>query len=201
MPEPSRQSGGPAVIACQQVLTDDSAVFSIQWVDLPADTDRVPDSDGLLHLYLGYLRRVTLSLVRPTVTTDGLDFRLAGSDLTLLKFTPTARRESGDGSTTSLLIAGGLLVQQGECDRGRLDLQVSRHDSGIRIALELSDYCPLLLGGRSPSPWRRCLYRLSQSLIHRLVTVRFLAMVHNRLTGRQGRIDVVHVELRPGRRI
>ncbi|HZV81427.1 MAG TPA: hypothetical protein VFF53_04585 [Geobacteraceae bacterium] len=186
-------------IACQQVLAEDHSVFSVQWIVVPHTADLPMDSERLLELYLAYVKQFTRSLVRPVMGEDCLEFRLACSAIPLIKFAPPAHLVTPQGSCSTLHICGGVLVQPKECDRGQLDFQVARVGEGTRITLQLSDYCPLLLGSSKPSPWRRWLYRLTQASLHKVVTVRFLAIVYRQITGKSPKTRVVKVALRKGR--
>ncbi len=182
-------------IACQQVLVEDSSVFSVQWSDFPAAISTGLTPKGVLERYLAYLRYATLTAIRPTRTPDGIEFRLAGSRLSLITFLP-----SDDSSDmVALRICGGLLVQRQQCHRGELLFTVNPVPGGVRICLQLSDYCPLLLGSLEPSPLRRWLYRLTQAAIHRLVTVRFLVLLYRELSGGRPAVRVVKAAVRDGR--
>ncbi|MBC8019566.1 MAG: hypothetical protein H7X83_13770 [Verrucomicrobia bacterium] len=184
-------------IACQQVLVEDSSVFSVQWSLFPAQIAAGLTARHLLDRYLSYIRRATQSAIRPSESASGVEFRLLGSRLSLISFLPP---EEGDESVT-LRICGGLLVQSQQCDRGEMLFTVAPTPGGVKVALQLSDYCPLILGGSSPSTVRHWLYRLTQAAIHRLVTVRFLAMLYCELAGSSSRVRVVNVRVRDGRPI
>lgn len=66
------------------------------------------------------------------------------------------------------------------------------------VTLQLSDYCPLILGSSSPSKIRYWLYRLTQSTIHRLVTIRFLMLLYRDLAGPSACVKVVTGQVREG---
>ena len=188
-------------IACQQILEHDSSVFSIQWMILPPDHARGVDPSFLFSRYLQYIHRFTLSLIRPRVSADGVEFRLMATNIVLLKFRgPVSGEVSGRRSLT-LFIEGGVLVQPKQCDRGELAFIVAETAAGPRVTLQLSEFCPLLLGNQRPSLWRKWLYRLTQAYIHKVVTVRFLARVYRELAGPGVRIKVVNVLLREGEEI
>lgn len=182
-------------IACQQVLVADSSVFSIQWSLFPAQMAAGLTPLHLLARYLAYIRSTTLSAIRPFESATGIEFRLLGSRWSLISFLPPEER---DGSAT-LRIRGGLLVQPHQCDRGELQFSVEPTPVGVKVSLQLSDYCPLLLGSSSPSPVRRWLYRLTQAAIHRLVTIRFLMLLYREMAGSSPPVRVVHVNIRDGR--
>lgn len=180
-------------IACQQVLVEDSSVFSVQWSTFPAQIAASLTPRSLLGHYLVYIRRATLSVIRPSESPTGVEFRLLGSRWSLISFLPP---EPVDEFLT-LRICGGLLVQPHQCHRGELRFHVEPLTEGIKVCLELSDYCPLILGA-TPSTLRRWLYRLTQAAIHRLVTVRFLALLYRDLAGTTARVRVVSVRVRDG---
>lgn len=182
-------------IACQQVLVEDSSVFSVQWSLFPAQIAAGLTAHHLLDRYLAYIRRATLTAIRPSGSETGVEFRLLGSRLSLISFLPP---EAGDGAVT-LRICGGLLVQSRQCDRGELRFTVEPTPEGVKASLQLSDYCPLILGGAAPSPVRRWLYRLTQAAIHRLVTIRFLTLLYRDLAGSSAAVRVVDVNVRNGR--
>lgn len=181
-------------IACQQVLVDDSSVFSIQWSVFPASLAAPLTPETLLNRYLTYIRRCTATIIRPHRSASGIRFRLFTSRWSLISFLPPVEEQQA----VVLRICGGMLVQPGQCERGELRFGVKELPDGIRVSLELSEYCPLLLGSPSPSPFRRLLYRLSQAAIHRLVTVRFLALLYRELAGPGARVRVVGVKVRDG---
>lgn len=182
-------------IACQQVLVEDSSVFSIQWSLFPPDIAATLTTEGLLNRYMDHIRRSTLGLIRPARTPEGIHFRLATGSVSLISFAPP---ETGDG-TLVLRICGGLLVQPRQCHRGEMRISLEPVGAGTKVTLQLSDYCPLLLGSPSPSPLRRWLYRLTQAYIHRLVTVRFLAQLYRSLAGSRVPVRVTRVTVREGR--
>jgi len=182
-------------IACQQVLVEDSSVYSIQWSLFPARLASRILPDMLLNRYLAYLRRCTATIVRPHCTASGIQFLLIGSRWSLISFMPPVREQQA----VVLRICGGILVQPGQCERGELRFDTKEEPDGIRVSLELSGYCPLILGGPSPSTFRRLFYRLSQAAIHRLVTIRFLALLYRELAGPGARVRVVSAKVRDGR--
>jgi hypothetical protein len=181
-------------IACQQVLVEDSSVFSVQWSLFPAQIAAGLTARHLLDRYLAYIRRATQSVIRPSESATGVEFRLLGSRLSLISFLPP---DEEDGAVT-LRICGGLLVQPHQCHRGELRFTVEPTPEGIKVALQLSGYCPLILGSSSPSTVRRWLYRLTQAAIHRLVTIRFLMLLYRDLAGSSAPVRVVNVNVRDG---
>lgn len=187
------------IIACQQILEEDHSVFSIQWVVIPREYRYALSSAVLLDWYLSYIEKFTLKIIRSVRTADGVEFRLMQSSRVLIKFNRPRQIEIGDGERTILNIAGGLLVQPKQCERGQLEFIVENAAAGTSVTLKLSDYCPLLLGGDKPSLWRKWLYRFTQAYIHKIVTVRFLAMVYRSVTGKPVRKGVVNMVVRKGR--
>lgn len=186
---------GNQEIACQQVLVEDSSVFSIQSSLFPSNIAAGLTPHHLLERYLAYIRNATLSLIRPYRSPDRVEFRLLGSRLSLISFLPP---ETGNGSVT-LRICGGMLVQPHQCQRGELQFSSAATPEGIKISLQLSEYCPLILGGPSPSIIRLWLYRLTQAAIHRLVTIRFLVLLFRDLTGSSVPVKVLNIKMREGR--
>lgn len=185
-------------IACQQVLLADASVFSVQEMTVPARYAVAVDPDYLLARYLEYIRVFTLSLIRPRLTADGLEFRLLGSSLGLIRFTAPQRTGGAGKSVLELAICGGVLVQPAQCARGKLSFAVERTSEGSRLRLRLADYCPLLLGGSRPSRVRKWLYRFTQAYLHRVVTVRFLQRLFRELTGGRRCVRVVRLHLPEG---
>lgn len=185
-------------IASQQILEADHSVFSIQWIVISEVSPQTISSDALLQRYLRYIRHCTMGIIRPVQSADGIEFRLAGSSLALFQFLPPRQIHESGGERIILCISGGLLVQQQECDRGQLEFISEKTAAGSRLTLKLSDYCPLLLGGREPSRWRKWLYRCTQAYLHKAVTVRFLAMVYRSVTGKPVRCGVVNMVVRQG---
>jgi len=186
-------------VAFQQILEADQSVFSIQWVVIPAGFHHELTSDRLLNLYLDYIERFTLGIIHSVAGCDGIEFRLAGSSIAIIRFSPPLSEKSDTRERTTLRISGGLLVQPQECTRGQLDFSVESVASGCRVTLKLSDYCPLLLGSNRPSLWRKWLYRLTQAYLHKIVTIRFLALVYRKITGTRLKRGVVRIAVRKGK--
>lgn len=182
-------------VACQQVLVEDNSVFSVQWSILPASLSAGMTPELLAERYLQYIRSCTWSVIRPRRTEEGLEFRLLNSRLSLISFLPPAHEEA----SLVLRICGGLLVQPKQCHRGELRFEITPAESGTKVSLQLSEFCPLLLGSQSPSLFRHWLYRLTQAAIHRLVTVRFLVLLYRDLAGASSPVRVVNVSVREGR--
>ena len=184
-------------IACQQVMAEDASVFSVQWADLPDAMAGAISAGELLGRYLDYIKKCTLTLIRPVSLGSGIEFRLIGTGRSLISFLPPVY---GGGSAT-LRICGGLLVQPRRCDQGELRFGVEHLPGGVRVSLQLSDFCPLILGSRSPSPVRFWLYRGTQAAIHRLVTVRFLSLLYHELAGPSAGVRIVKVAVRAGKAV
>jgi len=174
---------------------EDDSVFSVQWADLPLSMAGSLSAEELLYRYLGYIRKFTLTLIRPKIVENGIEFRLITTGLSLISFLPP--EYSGEFAT--LRICGGFLVQPRQCDRGELRFGIEHLPGSARASLQLSDFCPLLLGGRSPSLVRLWFYRLTQAAIHRLVTVRFLSLLCHELAGPSAGVRVVNVAVRDGK--
>lgn len=181
-------------IACQQVLLEDSSVFSIQWSIYSAEIAAGLTAEKVMHRYLSYIRSFTFSIVRPFMHADGIQFRLLNTNLSLISFLPQVI----ENGALVLRICGGVLVQPGQCSRGQLRFEVSTVEDGIKVCLELSEYCPLILGNSSPSYLRRLAYRLTQAAIHRLVTIRFLSLLYQELAGKRALVRVISVNTRDG---
>jgi len=184
-------------IACQQVMVEDASVFSVQWTDLPAAIAGAISAEELLGRYLSYIKKCTLTLIRPVTLESGIEFRLIGTGRSLISFLPPVY----DDSSATLRICGGLLVQPRRCDRGELRFGVEPLPGSVRVSLQLSDFCPLILGSRSPSPIRFWLYRGTQAAIHRLVTVRFLSLLYHELAGPSAGVRIVKVAVRAGKAV
>lgn len=181
-------------IACQQVLLDDNSVFSVQWSVFPSEIAGSLTAGKLMLRYLDYIRSCTLSVIRPLQREDGIEFRLLGSRLSLISFLPP-QLEQDD---LVIRICGGFLVQPRQCHRGELRFTVENRPEGVHVSLQLSDFCPLLLGSPTPSRTRFWLYRLTQAAIHRLVTLRFLTLLYRELSGSSARVRVVNARVREG---
>jgi len=185
-------------VACQQILLSDASVYSVQWLDLPAKYAPQVTAPLLLGRYLEFIRESTCQLIRPTLTRDGVEFRLLATSVALLSFSAPQHVVGEHAEEVCLGICGGVLVQAGECDRGMFSLSSAPHEKGVRITVQLSDYCPLLLGSRTPSLIRKLLYRLTQAYIHKVVTVSYLCRLYRDLTGVKIRTVVKKVQVREG---
>nr|WP_246545604.1 hypothetical protein [Pelotalea chapellei] len=178
-------------------MVEDSSVFSIQWSIFPHAIAAGLTPHLLLERYLCHIRRCTCTLIRPRYTPEGIEFRLAASNMSLISLLPPVIEEGA----LVLRICGGFLVQPQQCERGELRFSVDSTEKGVKVVLQLSDYCPLLLGSPSPSFIRRWFYRWTQAAIHRLVTVRFLTLLYRDLTGSRSPVSIIKVREREGRSI
>jgi hypothetical protein len=182
-------------ISCQQVMAEDASVFSVQWADLPILLAGTLSAEELLRRYAGYIKTFTLTLIRPVTLESGIEFRLIGTRVSLISFLPP---EYAAGFAT-LHICGGFLVQPRQCARGELRFGVEHLPESVRVSLQLSDFCPIILGSRTPSRVRYWLYRITQAAIHHLVTVRFLSLLSRELAGPAVKLRVVNVSVRAGK--
>ena len=181
-------------IACQQVLVDDASVFSIQWSIFPAATIVGVSPENLLERYLTHIKVCTLSIIRPLILKTGIEFRLLDTNWSLISFLPPQI----DTNSVTLNICGGLLVQPRQCNRGEFRLSLETVPGGVCVSLRLSEFCPLLLGSARPSRIQFWLYRLTQAAIHRLITVRFLALLYRELAVSLVAVRVVNISVRDG---
>jgi hypothetical protein len=185
-------------IGCQQVLLQDASVFSIQWIVFPEFYAETLTPICLLEQYLRHIRRFTLSLIRPVRTKSELHFRLMGTSLNLISFASPTCQSERDIQSVTLSICGGFLVQSENCRRGELSFITKPIRNGLKVILQLSDYCPFLLGSSRPSRLRKIMYRMTQAYIHKIVTVRFLARLYQDLEGTSPVIRVVKARIRKG---
>ena len=188
-------------IACQQVLTEDGSVFSLQWMVLPQRHAAMLTPRFLLQRYQDYLRRVTLSLVQPLRTEEGLEFRLLSTKAALLTFAAPAFSSERGIQVGTLRICEGHFVQAGCCNRGKFSFMSETVNDGVKISLQLSEYYPRLLGSRTPSFFRKWLYRLTQAWVHKVMTVSFLAQLYRELEGDESVFRVLKVFVREGEEI
>ena len=186
-------------IGFQQVLLQDSSVNSTQWMTLPSTYCETLDPSQLLERYLRHIRLFTLTLIRPSyVSAHELEFRLLNTRYSLISFTGPHFATTEGVHMVSLSICGGLLVQRDNCRRGGLSFITKKIRNGLKVIVQLSDYCPLLLGSARPARWRKVLYRLTQAYIHRIVTIRFLSRLYRDLEGNTATVRVVRRRTRHG---
>lgn len=188
-------------IACQQVLLQDSSVFSIQWMVFPPNLAMSLTPEHMLNRYLHYVQAFTLSLIKPFIAPHKVEFRLLRSQISLISFTGPDFDSDEKSTRLTLRISGGILVQRDNCSRGDLSFITKHSRYGIKAILQLSDYCPLLLGNNRPSQLRKTLYRFTQAYIHRIVTVKFLSRLYREMAGIEQPIKMVRVKVKNGEEI
>ncbi len=188
-------------IACQQVLTENSSVYSVQWTVLPASHAATLAPQFILDRYLAYLRSFTLSLARTVRTENGLEFRFLFTRMRILTFAAPTFSVEGGRRSVSLRICGGHFVQGAQCNRGKFSFISETTDEGVRVIVELTDYFPRLLGTHTPSRFRKRLYGFTQAALHKLMTTRFLATLYRELTGETPRFRIITVTERSGEAI
>ncbi|MBJ6751317.1 hypothetical protein [Geomonas anaerohicana] len=185
-------------ISCQQILLPDSSVYSVQWIDLPVEAAVRGTPAFLLEHYFKVVRRCTLGLITPVMGPGGVEFRITGTRYALLAFSAARFETDQETRAVHLCISGGILVQPGECDSGMFSLLNTTRPDGGRVTVQLSDYCPLLLGSRSPSRLRKLCYGMTQSFFHKVVTIRYLASLFRELSGVKAQVTVRNVVVRQG---
>jgi hypothetical protein len=185
-------------IGLQQVLLHDSSVFSIQWMILPSSYLGELSPTDLMERYLHYIRFFTLSLIRPYRNDNKIEFRLLNTRISLISFIGPSFHSTDNSESVSLSICGGLLVQADNCQRGELSFIIKPISNGLKVILQLSDFCPMLLGSSKPSRMRKIFYRVTQAYIHKIVTVKFLSRLYLDLEGTSPHIRVVRVRVRKG---
>jgi len=161
-------------IACKEVILEDHSVFSRQWIIIPHIDKALLTPEFLVESFMAFIRTSTLSIVQPVQSGGKTAFALFGSSFPLLIFSGPEFSGNDRSQTAELRIEGGLLVQRNECGKGMFSLIIEVVEDGVQIAIQVSDYCPLLLGGRKPSKIRKWIYRCTQALIHKIITSRFL---------------------------
>ena len=185
-------------IACQQVLTHDGSVFSIQWTVIPEKYSATLTPDLVLERYFSYLQRFTLSLVRPAWTESGLEFRLLSTKLHLLAFSAPIHAGTGVVASMTFHICGGPFVQRKLCDRGCFSFITEKISGGVKVTVRLSEYHPRLLGNTTPGRFRKNLYRTTQAFIHKLATTRFLASLYRELAAEKATFTIVTAHVQAG---
>jgi hypothetical protein len=166
-------------IVCQQALVDNMSIFSTQWSDFPEAITTGLSPEIMLNRYLVYVRQCTLSIIRPQLSSTGLELRFFNTGWSLINFLPPET----DCDSVTLHICGGFLVQPRQSDRGEFRFGLEQVSGGLRLSLRLSEFYPLILGNPPPSPIRFWLYRRTQAAVHRLVTIRFLTMLYKEMSG------------------
>lgn len=193
-----KTTGNKIEIACQQFLSGDGSVFSIQWTVFPEQHATTLTPDFIMGEYLSYLRRVTLSFARPVWTANGLEFRFLSTKIHLLTFAALAYNNTGGICSASFRICGGHFVQSDQCNRGRFSFMSEHVEGGVRVTVQLTNYYPRLLGSSTPSIARKWLYRLTQASVHKFLTTRFLAHLYRGLEGEGACFRVVKVHMPKG---
>jgi hypothetical protein len=189
-------------IACQQVLLDDSSVFSIHWLVLTGFLWPLPSPMLLTSRYLLYIRRSTHALVRPVVDEKGFHFRVSGFPFVLLRFDGPVIQCNERGQSATFSLSGGLMSRVQSGQRCTLVFACQKITQGIKVTVQLSGYCPLLIGKRNPpSRFRIWLYRQIQAKPHKKLTIAFLHSLSHELTGRQTVFKILPVKIKNGREI
>lgn len=168
-------------IACREVISEDYSVFSRQWIKIPHTDKALLTPVFLVESYMAYIRKCTLSIVQPVQSRGKTAFTLFGSSLPLLLFSGPVFSGNDRSQTAALRIEGGLLMQRNECGKGMFSFIIEVVEEGVQVAVQVQDYCPLLLGGRKPSKVRKWVYRFTQALIHKIIISRFLCHLRHQL--------------------
>lgn len=177
------------IIWRQALLTE--GVLSVQQLSFPAGHHISITPTFVLESYMKHVQRITLHLVQPRLCSGGLGFFILFTSIPLIRF--SSPRETGPTSLT-LPIIGGALVVRGK--QGEFAFKVERVENRPTIEIHLDRFHPAILGeGRSRL--RKFLYRYSQALIHRHVTVLFLQHLFHELEGKDSCINVRR-EIFPG---
>ncbi len=168
-------------IAIREAVLEDHSVFSRQSIVIPHDNKSLLTPAYLVESYLAFLRKCTFAIVQPAQAGGKTAFALFGYSLPLLIFSGPEFSGNGRTQIATLRIQGGLLVQRNECGKGMLSFIIEIAEEGLLVAVEVCDYCPLLLGGGKPSRIRKWFYRCTQAFVHRIITVRFLVHLYRQL--------------------
>jgi hypothetical protein len=172
-------------IACREAIFEDRSVSSRQWIEIPHIDKALLTPALLVESFMSFIRKFTLSIIRPVQNGGKTAFALFGSSLHLLVFSGAEFSSDDRSQSANLRIEGGLLVQRNESGKGVLSFIIEEVDEGLKVAVQLSDYCPLLLGGRKPSKIRRWVYLCTQALVHKIITSRFLYHLYHQLESRK----------------
>lgn len=176
----------PKKIACREVIYEDRSVFSRQWIVIAQIDEALLTPAFLVESYMAFIRKCTLSLVKPVQNSGKTAFVLFCTSLPLLIFSGPEFSGNDRSQTAALRIEGGLLVQRNECGKGMLSFIIEVVEEGTLVAVQVCDYCPLILGGRKPSKIRKWLYLGTQALIHKIITSRFLDHLYRQLESCKG---------------
>ncbi len=168
-------------IASREVIAGGHKVFSRQWIKIPHIDKTLLTPPFLVESYMAYIRKCTLSIVRPVQSSGKTAFALFGSSFPLLIFSGPEFSGNESSQTAALRIEGGWLVQRNECGKGMFSLIIEIVEEGVQVVVQVCDYCPLLLGGRKPSHIRKWAYSCTQALIHKIITSGFLCHLRHQL--------------------
>jgi hypothetical protein len=172
-------------IACREAIFEDGSVSSRQWIEIPHIDKALLTPALLVESFMSFIRKSTRSIIRPVQNGGKTAFALFGSSLHLLVFSGAEFSSDDRLQSANLRIEGGLLLQRNERGKGVLSFIIEEVDGGLKVAVQVSDYCPLLLGGRKPLKIRRWVYRCTQALIHKTITSRFLYHLYRQLESRK----------------
>ncbi len=177
-------------IACKEIIKEDNnSVFSRQWIKIPHIDMSMLTPAFLVESYMAFIRKCTLFIVQPVQSGERIAFTLFGSSLPLLIFSGPEYSGNDHTQTAVLRIEGGVLVQRHECAKGIFSLDIELVEEGVQVAVQVCDYCPLLLGGRKSSPLQKWLYRWTQALIHKIIASAFLHHLCRQLESGKSRRD------------
>jgi hypothetical protein len=182
-------------------LLQDGTVYSVQRLVLPGRCAGLVTAHLLLERYLRLVRHFTLSLVRPELNADGIRFRLVGTSLALLSFSPPEYQIGERSEAVHLRTVGGLLVRAGEPGRGKFSFLAEPEEGGVRVTVQLYYSRPFLLGSQRPSLLRRMLFSSTQGAFHKAITVRYLKDLCRELTGSSVKMQVKQVHVLEGEKI
>ncbi len=172
-------------IACREAIFEGRSVSSRQWIEIPHIDKSLLTPALLVESFMSFIPKFTLSIVQPLHNGGKTAFALFGSSLHLLVFSGPEFSSDGRSRSANLRIEGGLLLQRNESGKGVLSFIIEEADEGLKVAVHVSDYCPLLLGGRKHSKIRRWAYLCTQALVHKIITSRFLYNLYHQLESRK----------------
>jgi hypothetical protein len=160
---------------------DTGAVRSVQRADLLLDEAALAEIwspanlERLARTYWRFLSRVTLGLIRVHYTETERSVILLVPALRLLTFHAPEYELDGARGLVRWRIARGLLVSRKGCDRGYLQIEVSRRPGGtpgracVHVEVEVANFYPSIASSLS-----RGLYNVTQSRLHVIITHAFL---------------------------
>ncbi|HET9094751.1 MAG TPA: hypothetical protein VFN36_06645 [Solirubrobacteraceae bacterium] len=161
-------------------VAPDRSVHSMQsaHLELPrSELDRLwspAQLENLGRTYWCFLTRATFGLVRVFYTEEDRSVALLARPLTLLRFDPPHYTFDAHRGSVTWAIRDGLLVSRAGRGSGFLALRVSR-DSGVSepakldVDVEVANFYPSIASGLGTP-----VYRMTQSVVHVLVTHAFL---------------------------